>query len=48
VNYLARDGDVELWKIINLSPDIHPIHIHMIHFKLLTRDIYTAVERVPE
>jgi FtsP/CotA-like multicopper oxidase with cupredoxin domain len=48
VNYLARDGDVEIWKIINLSPDTHPIHIHLIHFKLLARDAYAAVERVPE
>jgi len=48
MNYLARDGDVELWKIINLSPDTHLIHIHLIHFKLLARDTYAAVERVPE
>ena len=48
VRFLARDGDVEIWKIINLSEDTHPIHIHLIQFKLLARDAYSATVRVPD
>jgi spore coat protein A len=47
VHYLARDGDVEIWKFINLSPDSHPIHIHLVQFKVLARDAYSEVKRVP-
>jgi FtsP/CotA-like multicopper oxidase with cupredoxin domain len=48
VHFLARDGDVEIWKLINLSGDTHPIHLHLVQFKLLARDAYSEVARVPE
>lgn len=48
VRYLARDGDVEVWKIINLSADTHPVHIHLIQFKMIARDPYSGVQRLPE
>ncbi len=48
VRYLARDGDVEIWKIINISPDTHPVHIHLIQFKLLSRESYSDTARVPD
>jgi spore coat protein A len=48
VRYLARDGDVEIWKFINLSGDSHPIHLHLVHFKLITRDAYSEVQRLPK
>ena len=44
VRYLAKDGDVEIWKVINLSPDTHPLHIHLIQFKLIVRDSYTIIQ----
>ena len=44
VRYLARDGDVEIWKVINLSGDTHPVHVHLIQFKLLARDRYSEPE----
>lgn len=47
VRFLARDGDVEIWKLINLSPDTHPIHLHLVQFKLLARDPY-VVANVPK
>ena len=47
VRYLARDGDVEIWKLINLSPDTHPIHLHLVQFKLVARDAYSPVKRLP-
>ena len=46
--YLARDGDVEIWKIINISPDTHPVHVHLVQFKLLAREPYTPYVRLPD
>ncbi len=28
---------VELWRLINLTPDTHPIHIHLVQFRLIDR-----------
>ncbi|MGZ3543002.1 MAG: multicopper oxidase domain-containing protein [Vulcanimicrobiaceae bacterium] len=41
-------GDVEIWKLINLSPDTHPIHIHLVQFKLVGRYAYSPVQRRPD
>jgi spore coat protein A len=30
-------GDTEIWEIINISADAHPIHIHLIQFQVLNR-----------
>jgi len=30
-------GDVEDWALWNLTPDAHPIHVHMVHFTLIHR-----------
>ena len=30
-------GDVEIWSFVNLSPDFHPMHIHLIDFLVLDR-----------
>src|SRR5690606_6421264 len=30
-------GDTEVWKLINITPFAHPIHIHLIQFKILHR-----------
>jgi spore coat protein A len=32
-----RLGTTELWEIINLTEDAHPIHIHLIQFQVLNR-----------
>jgi spore coat protein A len=34
---LPRVGATELWEVINLTEDAHPIHIHLIQFQLLNR-----------
>jgi spore coat protein A, manganese oxidase len=28
---------VEIWQLINLSPDTHPIHLHQVRFQVLDR-----------
>jgi spore coat protein A len=28
---------VEVWEMINLTPDAHPIHVHLIQFQVLNQ-----------
>jgi FtsP/CotA-like multicopper oxidase with cupredoxin domain len=32
-----RVGSTEVWEIINLTADAHPIHLHLVQFQLLNR-----------
>src|SRR4029077_8718101 len=32
-----QEGATELWEIANLTPDAHPIHIHLIQFQVINR-----------
>ncbi len=32
-----RHGSVEIWQLINLTTDTHPIHIHQVRFQVLDR-----------
>jgi FtsP/CotA-like multicopper oxidase with cupredoxin domain len=31
------EGKTEIWKIVNLTADAHPIHLHLVQFQLLSR-----------
>ena len=37
VTETPRIGDTEVWNIINLTPDTHPIHLHQTMFQVLDR-----------
>jgi FtsP/CotA-like multicopper oxidase with cupredoxin domain len=37
VSEWPREGTTELWEIINLTADAHPIHLHLVQFQLLNR-----------
>ena len=42
-NYLSelpQEGTTEVWEIINLTADAHPIHTHLVQFQLLNRQNY--------
>ena len=39
-----RQGTVEQWNIINITPDPHPIHIHLVHFRILGRQALRTVD----
>jgi spore coat protein A, manganese oxidase len=30
-----REGATELWEVANLTPDAHPLHIHLIQFQII-------------
>ncbi|KAG7351568.1 cupredoxin [Nitzschia inconspicua] len=34
-----RLGDTEEWEIWNLTPDAHPIHLHLVSFELIKRQV---------
>ncbi len=37
---LPKEGDTELWEIINLTADAHPIHLHLVQFQLVSRQAF--------
>jgi spore coat protein A, manganese oxidase len=37
-----KRGDTEIWRIINLTADAHPIHLHLVHFQVLDRTPFDA------
>jgi FtsP/CotA-like multicopper oxidase with cupredoxin domain len=34
---LPLEGTTEVWEIVNLTADAHPIHLHLVQFQLLNR-----------
>ncbi len=38
------EGDVELWEIVNITADAHPIHLHLVQFQILNRQTFDAVK----
>jgi FtsP/CotA-like multicopper oxidase with cupredoxin domain len=41
-------GDVEEWEMWNLSADAHPIHLHLVKFEVVNREIIGGAIRPPE
>ncbi|MET9211430.1 MULTISPECIES: multicopper oxidase family protein [unclassified Nocardia] len=39
-----RQGTVEQWDIINITPDPHPIHLHLVTFRILGRTPLRTVD----
>ncbi|WP_078379246.1 multicopper oxidase family protein [Sutcliffiella halmapala] len=37
ISEIPKLGSTEVWYLINLTPDTHPIHIHLIDFQILSR-----------
>ncbi len=47
VTELPQVGSTEIWEIVNLTPDAHPIHIHLIQFQVLNRQVFYVGNIVP-
>jgi len=41
VTELPQQGSTELWEIVNLTMDAHPMHTHLTQFQILNREPYT-------
>jgi spore coat protein A len=39
---LPDEGDTEVWEIVNLTADAHPIHTHLTQFQLVNRQDYNT------
>jgi FtsP/CotA-like multicopper oxidase with cupredoxin domain len=39
---LPVEGETELWEIVNMTGDAHPIHLHLVQFQLLNRQNYNV------
>lgn len=37
---LPQEGDTEIWEIVNLTADAHPMHWHLVQFQLLNRQSF--------
>jgi spore coat protein A len=46
--FIAEHDGVEIWKYLNLAASPHPMHIHLAHFQVLSRENYdvSAFDRV--
>jgi len=42
VNWIVEYNSYEAWKIINLTQDTHPFHVHLVQFQLLGREGYNT------
>lgn len=44
-NYLSelpKEGETEVWEIVNLTADAHPIHLHLVQFQLINRQAFNT------
>ena len=39
---LPNEGDTEVWEIVNLTADAHPIHTHLTQFQLINRQNFSV------
>lgn len=39
VSEMPQIGSTEVWEFVNLTPDAHPMHIHLVQFQLLNHQI---------
>ena len=40
INFEADLNGYEIWKILNLTGDTHPFHIHLVQCQILSRRVY--------
>jgi spore coat protein A len=44
-NYLSElpnEGETEIWEVVNLTADAHPIHTHLVQFQLMNRQNFNT------
>ncbi|BDG02487.1 multicopper oxidase family protein [Anaeromyxobacter oryzae] len=39
---LPREGETEIWEIVNLTADAHPMHLHLVQFQILNRQSFAT------
>jgi spore coat protein A len=39
---LPQEGETEVWEIVNITADAHPIHLHLVQFQLINRQNFNT------
>jgi o-aminophenol oxidase len=39
-SFFVAQGAKEIWHFLNLTKSAHPMHVHLVHFQVLRRDMY--------
>ena len=39
---IIQAGSTEVWEIVNLTGDTHPIHFHLVNVQVLSRQAFDA------
>jgi len=39
-----KEGETEIWQIINITADAHPIHLHLVQFQLMSRQNFNVTK----
>lgn len=39
---LPKEGDTEVWEVVNLTADAHPIHLHLVQVQLINRQNFNV------
>jgi FtsP/CotA-like multicopper oxidase with cupredoxin domain len=39
-NFMVADGSTEVWHFLNLTKNMHPMHLHLVQFQAIERDLY--------
>lgn len=40
-------NDTEIWEVANTTPDVHPMHLHLVHFQVIERQDFDPLSFVP-
>jgi spore coat protein A len=40
VNFMVADGSTEVWHFLNLTKNMHPMHVHLVQFQAIGRELY--------
>ena len=41
---MPTEGDTEVWEIVNLTADAHPIHLHLVQFQVMNRQGFASAK----
>ncbi len=40
---LPKEGETEVWEVVNTTADAHPIHLHGVQFQIMNRQVFDPV-----
>lgn len=44
VTEIVKLNDTEIWSLVNLTQDTHPIHLHLVRFQVLDRQSFSIFD----